>query len=544
MSSSTSFVDLLIVGAGPAGLTAACWAAQYQMSTRIIDQKGSRTETGHADGIQSRTLEILESFGIVDPILNQGIHDVDMAHWATKPGTGNIERHKRYEADSGQSSRFGQIMLNQGAVEQVLVDYLRNKNVYVERHKEAKTLHLLPVDGEDKEEFPVIVRARSVEKCGVEDTIHARYLIACDGAHSWVRNQLDVQTDEISEASTWADIRQACSIHSHPHGSIMTVPRENRLARFYIHLRDECKEEALKHYTPSPRDMVEKADRIMKPYNLTYNHCDWWSIYPIGRRLVRHYRPHDRVFLAGDAAHTHSPKGGQGMNVSIQDSYNLIWKLGAVITNGAQPTILETYETERRPVAKQLMTLDSRLVRAYEDEENDNSSGIYEVREQYAGFMAGIDITYPHSTLVTQAEEDGATNFAKNLRLGMRLPSFLVVYQCDGVPIHLAKRLGIQVPKGRCPILELLLIQSSPRSAVNLLDLPELFHPFDHLTGWDYWKAFADDRDQAYKGYGIDKNGPGCLVLCRPDQHVAWIGSMENTSELDSYFSSIFGRSS
>jgi phenol 2-monooxygenase len=83
MSSSTSFVDLLIVGAGPAGLTAACWAAQYQMSTRIIDQKGSRTETGHADGIQSRTLEILESFGIVDPILNQGIHDVDMAHWVS-----------------------------------------------------------------------------------------------------------------------------------------------------------------------------------------------------------------------------------------------------------------------------------------------------------------------------------------------------------------------------------------------------------------------------------------------------------------------------
>lgn len=83
MSSSASYVDLLIVGAGPAGLAAACWAAQYQMSTRIIDQKGNRTETGHADGIQSRTLEILESFGIVDPILRQGIHDVDMAHWVS-----------------------------------------------------------------------------------------------------------------------------------------------------------------------------------------------------------------------------------------------------------------------------------------------------------------------------------------------------------------------------------------------------------------------------------------------------------------------------
>lgn len=81
MGSSTSYVDLLIIGAGPAGLTAACWAAQYKLSTRIIDQKKARTETGHADGIQSRSLEILESFGIVDPILKQGVHDVDMSHW-------------------------------------------------------------------------------------------------------------------------------------------------------------------------------------------------------------------------------------------------------------------------------------------------------------------------------------------------------------------------------------------------------------------------------------------------------------------------------
>ncbi|OQE77469.1 hypothetical protein PENNAL_c0061G00603 [Penicillium nalgiovense] len=332
MSSSASYVDLLIVGAGPAGLAAACWAAQYQMSTRIIDQKGNRTETGHADGIQSRTLEILESFGIVDPILRQGIHDVDMAHWVTNNGTGNIERHKRFEADSGQRSRYGQIMLNQGAVEQVFVDYLVSKNVYVERHKVAESLHLLSDDGDDTQQFPVIVGARGVEKYE-KDTIHARYLIACDGAHSWVRNQLDVPADEVSEASTWGVL-----------------------------------------------DIVPITDFRL------YNH-------PIGRRLVRHYRPHERVFIVGDAAHTHSPKGGQGMNISIQDSYNLIWKLGAVITNGAEPTILETYETERRPVAKQLMDLDSRLVQAYEEEENDNSSGIYEVREQYAGFMAGVDVT-------------------------------------------------------------------------------------------------------------------------------------------------------
>lgn len=81
MDFSTSFVDLLIVGAGPAGLTAACWAAQYNMSTRIIDRKDGRTQTGHADGLQSRTLEILESFGIADPILKQGVQTPDSCHW-------------------------------------------------------------------------------------------------------------------------------------------------------------------------------------------------------------------------------------------------------------------------------------------------------------------------------------------------------------------------------------------------------------------------------------------------------------------------------
>lgn len=287
------------------------------------------------------------------------------------------------------------------------------------------------------------------------------------------------------------------------------------------------------------------------------------------------------VFLTGDAAHTHSPKGGQGMNVSIQDSYNLIWKLGAVITNGADPSILETYDSERRPVAKQLMDLDELLVQAYEKEENDTSSGIYEVREKYAGFMAGVDVTYSHSTLIAKGKNDDDSNFAKNIELGMRLPSFLVVQMCDGVPLHLAQKLTsngswrilvfpgdlrqparmkalakfadsfskhsylthlqhMESPEWRCPSVELLLIQSCPRGAVNLLDLPELFHPFDDIMGWDYWKAFADDRDQAYNGYGIDKGGPGCLVLCRPDQHVALIGSMEDTAGLDQYFSRLF----
>ncbi|CAI7611513.1 unnamed protein product [Penicillium palitans] len=167
MCSSSAYVDLLIVGAGPAGLTAACWAAQYKISTRIIDKKANRTENGHADGIQSRTLEILESFGIVDPVLKQGIHDVDMSHWAINNETGKIERHGRYETDSGQHSRFGQILLNQGAVEQVFIDHLEKKNIYVERDREAVFLHLSPNAGNDTQQFAVNVGVRGSDSNGM-----------------------------------------------------------------------------------------------------------------------------------------------------------------------------------------------------------------------------------------------------------------------------------------------------------------------------------------------------------------------------------------
>lgn len=264
------------------------------------------------------------------------------------------------------------------------------------------------------------------------------------------------------------------------------------------------------------------------------------------------------------------------MNVSIQDTYNLVWKLAAVITEGADPSIIETYDIERRPVAVNLMKLDSQLVNAYEQEESSTTSnGIDDVRERYAGFMAGVDVTYSHNILVPELDIHGSQNLAQNIKQGMRLPSFPLVYQCDGTSTHLAQRLvsdgswrllvfsgdlrqperihalflfagkvskhfqmkKTQAPRP-CPTIEPLLIQSNPREAVNMLDFPEMFHPFDELYGWDYWKVFASDPSgQAYKSYGIDKEGPGCLVLCRPDQHVAWIGNMQDVAGFYNYFS-------
>lgn len=416
-----------------------------------------------------------------------------------------------------------------------------------------------------------------------------------------------------------ADIRQSCAIQSNLHGSIMTVPREKGLVRFYIQLLGTEGEEVAQQSNDLPQSLVKVADKIMNPYSLKYEICDWcssytvstpfifllflflllfcgenrWLIrYKVGRRLAKTFRPHDRygspfrsclinhinrfkrIFLVGDAAHTHSPMGGQGMNVSIQDSYNLIWKLGAVLTGHANPLILATYESERRPVAEKLMDLDSRLVREYEYEGSKDPSYISQARDSYAGFMSGVDVTYEHSMLVdNQTADYEATRPAKKITLGMRIPSVSLLYQCDGTQEHLGRRLrndgywrllvfpGDLREKERMATLdafadvyvhlfrmkprqekltatvEPLLIHSSPRDAINLLDLPDIFHPFDDRLGWNYWQIFAeDDQSPAYQIYGIEREESCCLVLCRPDHHVAWIGNMDNANDLKTYF--------
>ncbi|GIK03813.1 hypothetical protein Aspvir_007887 [Aspergillus viridinutans] len=202
-----------------------------------------------------------------------------------------------------------------------------------------------------------------------------------------------------------ADIRQSCAIQCPDNGSIMTAPRENRLVRRYIQVKGDkqLEQTAQDHSEDTPRALIKAAERI---------------------------------FLAGDAAHTHSPKAGQGMNVSMQDTYNLVWKLGSVITGAADPIILDTYESERRPVAEEHMKIDSVLVHAYEQEAKD-AEGVDQVRDEYAGFMAGVKITYAPNMLVASNEKSGDRALAKNIAVGMRIQSFPVVNQADGSTIPL-----------------------------------------------------------------------------------------------------------
>ncbi|KAL3466999.1 FAD binding domain-containing protein [Aspergillus heterothallicus] len=606
MAIRTSKTDLLIVGAGPAGLMAACWASQYGMSTRIIDQKSERTATGHADGLQSRTLEIFDSFGIADPILRQGVHEVEMSYWGVNDESQKLECQQRVRSQREGLSRFGQMLLNQGLVEQGMIDYVEEKGkIAIERNKRADKIYFT-----DNPKHPVAVETKSIRSdrmmsvlqdgtpnehghSEVTEIIQAQYVIACDGAKSLVREQLDVPLESKSTDSRWAvidivpitdfpDIRQSCAIHSDKYGSIMTAPRENRLVRFYLQLTgdSDLERKALGQTEESPDAIIKLARRIMQPYTLRYEHCDWWSIYPIKQGLVTKYQFNNRVFLAGDAAHTHSPKAGQGMNVSIQDTYNLVWKLGSAITGVADPQILETYESERHPVAEQLMKMDSQLVEAYE-QKGASISQISEIRDENAGFMSGVEVTYPPSLLIAKEKGEAC---AKGIPVGMRMRSVFVVNHADGSTVQLAnvlssngawrllvfagdlgqsqqldrlaefakrfeKQQHLSKSKRTVPligsqlVLEGILIHVGSRTSVDFMDIPEMFRPFDDKLGWDYGKVYVDDGSYGhgsgnlFREFGVHENG--CVVLVRPDQHVAMVTRMEQVESLESYISEL-----
>lgn len=305
------------------------------------------------------------------------------------------------------------------------------------------------------------------------------------------------------------------------------------------------------------------------------------------------------------------------MNVSMQDAYNLGWKLGAVITGCAKPAILQTYQAERRQVALDLLETDREVARLYAKKsmisiDNSNKTDDLDfgpMRERMSEFLTGVGITYSESLLVATANGQASkaavngqapkvavnghqeprafrakTELAPKIKLGARMPSYKVLNQAEARPVQLADMLpsdgkwrllvfaghvkdelqwkrvsdlgqALAAPDSLLhrytssdspfdSVIEVLTIHSSPRIETNLFELHEIFHPYHPDLGWDYWKVFVDDVaahescGDAYTSYGIDRHD-GCLVVCRPDQHVGYIGALEDLQDIERYFESI-----
>ncbi|KAK0642729.1 FAD-dependent monooxygenase terD [Lasiodiplodia hormozganensis] len=508
--------DVLICGAGSAGLCAATWLARYGVPFKLLERRGGPLQTGQADGVQCRTVEVFESFGIADALLREAYHVLEVTFWAPREeegGEGGGIVRTRITPDTQPGlSHLPHVILNQARVNGLLIGAMRGfGGPEIEYGWEVKGVE---VDEEaavvaDPEAYAVKVVA---EKDGVQEEFRAKYALACDGAHSVVRKSLGIQMVGDSSDTIWGvmdvypqtnfpDIRKKAIIRSNA-GNLIIIPREGgSLVRFYIEMPQGVAAKDVKL-----ADLHEAARRVFKPYSMEFADTAWWSAYAIGQRLADRFTQSGRVFLTGDACHTHSPKAGQGMNVSLQDGYNIGWKLGSALTGQAHHSIINTYVTERQKVAADLIAFDVSFARLFKTD--DSAPKPEYVSEQFvkAGrYMAGLTARYDDSLIVDSKNSAGPLVVDSNVTPGMRFPSAQVVRFCDAKPMQLAEAL---VADGRWRLvlfagsigadidsfIEPIVVLRGKRHEIEQEQIPDYFQP---VTG--RWEMRGEQVDPPFK---------------------------------------------
>lgn len=455
-------VDVLICGCGSAGLCAAVWLARCGISYKILERRAGPLENGQADGVQCRTVEIFESFGIAEDLLKEAYHVLEVAFWAAE-GEGIKRTHYAADTEPGLSHQ-PHVILNQARINGMLIEEIRrvSGSAAIEYGCDVQSVELDDVVDEGS-----CVTTRAVSN-GQQKVFQSKYVLvswlnnhkiyhfnplltidqACDGAHSAVRKSLGIAMVGDSSNAIWGvmdlhartnfpDIRKKAIIHSRT-GNLMIIPREgDSMVRFYIELGDAV----VKDITLA--DLQERARRIFHPYAVEFKETVWWSAYSIGQRLADSFAQARRIFLTGDACHTHSPKAGQGMNVSLQDGYNIGWKLASVLRGQSSASILDTYVLERQKTAAQLIDFDRFFTKLFSSsyrQQNGISSQDFKDQFVKAGrYTAGQGVRYEESVFVSPGPTD--ESLARGVIVGMRFPSAQVVRFCDARPMQLVAAL-------------------------------------------------------------------------------------------------------
>jgi phenol 2-monooxygenase (NADPH) len=596
--------DVVIVGCGPAGLTLAAQLASFpDIHTVIVDQKSGPLQVGQADGVMCRTMEMFEAFGFAGRVAQESCWITETSFW--KPDEANkdqIVRQGRIQDVEDGLSEFPHVILNQARVHDFYLEIMRNAPNRLEPHYSRRLVDVTVDTSAKAGSHPVTARFEWVEgdRKGQVETIQARYAVGCDGARSAVRQSLGraLQGDSASQAwgvmdvlavTTFPDVRMKALIQSANEGSIVLIPREGGyMFRIYVELDKLNPNERVSARNITIDRLIAAAQRIFRPYTLDVKEVAWWSVYEIGQRLCDKFDdvpaadvatrlPH--VFIAGDACHTHSPKAGQGMNVSMQDGFNLGWKLAAMLQGRSRPTLLHSYSAERQAIAAELIDFDrawSKMLSApLKSAEHPNGKTPADVQRyfvQHGRYTAGTATRYKPSVLTAEADYQ---NLATGLVVGMRFHSTQVVRLADAKPQRLGDTLKAdgrwrlmvfsdrQMTRMRalCDFLS-----TSPKSPISAftptkadvdsvidvrcvfqqnhrdLDLgamPELLRPAKGRYGLtDYEKMFCPDFKAGidiFDQRGIDRD-QGCVVVIRPDQYIAHVLPLDAHADLSAFF--------
>lgn len=592
-------VDVLIVGAGPAGLITAAQLSQFpDINTRIIDRRSGRLAVGRADGIQKRSVETFEAFGFAQRITAEACQITETAFWqpdAEAPA--NIARVSRVNEDPNGVSEYPHLIVNQARV----LDYFSEFMAHAPTRMTTDygwAFDRLERTADEDYPLTVTVDAATDGKRSQPRTIQAKYVVGADGAHSRVRKSIGCQLSGSSSNHAWGvldvlavtdfpDVRVKCVIQSEQHGSILLIPREGgHLIRLYVDLGDIAAGERSSVRQTTAEQAIEQAAKILHPYTLDVREVVWYSVYEVGHRVCDRFddvplaevgQLTPRVFIVGDAGHTHSAKAGQGMNVSMQDGFNLGWKLGHVLTGHSPESLLATYSAERQVIGQDIIDFDERWARemATSPDEHETASEVEAAYVRITEFAQGFMTRYPASIICGDAEYQA---LAPGFAIGKRFKSAWVTRVADACTLHIgheakadgrwrlyvfadAKPAGHRDSKaaqfgqwlqgqsdapaclrrssqadghGGCEF-DIKLIYQQRHSEVDLNDVPRAYMPrVGKLELVDYDGVFARAADSdIFHQRSISRDG--ALVVVRPDQYVAHVLPLTATDALAAF---------
>ena len=526
-------LDVLVVGAGPTGLTLAAQLRAFGATLRLIDRQPDRVHESRALGVQPRTLEVLRGLGLAEELIARG----NDAVWLQLHAGGRVVRVRLFGLGLDDTAYPFLLLVSQAETEQVLGERLAGQGVAIEREVELIGFHT------DPDAVTCTLRHRD----GRTETVRARYLVGADGAGSTARHGAripfkggaypqtfalaDLEVDGLDGDAAHAFIGEVGILLCFPLGR----PASWRLLATHPAIQGSREPSG-----PTMEELQALADTFTGG-RLRLRDPVWRTYFGLQHRHAARYQT-DRIFLAGDAAHVHSPAGAQGMNTGIQDAWNLGWKLALVSRGTARTALLATYDAERRPVGGFVVRSTDRAFSAAT-----STSPLVRIlrtrlvprllplalrfdRAVASGFrtVAQLDIRYRNSPAV----QEGRPRLRRGPRAGHRLPDARIAR--GGQECWLGEALAT-------PRVHLLLC--GPPDAWDQRQLTALRrrHPdtlaVHHLTRTAAPSALHDLEGRAMARLGGDQ---AAHYLIRPDGHIGYRAAGTDLGGLQRYLAHWF----
>ncbi|KAH7909764.1 FAD binding domain-containing protein [Hygrophoropsis aurantiaca] len=572
--SEVTYTDVVVIGAGPAGLMTALALSRLGVGVRIVDRRLPGEVAGQADGIQPRMTEIWDSFGIGEELRRVGTHvHKTVIYKPNENGTGITKGAETLNIAVSSTKYPFEVLAPINVIEGILLDALRKHGVVIEQP-------IVPFDltlHDTCDDFPVEISLARLKKDyilshdisqtdrnnlpdnldAVETTqvLRAKYLVGCDGARSWVRKRMNILMEGDQTEPAWGVIdfmpvtdlpscRAKNIIQSPTAGPMGYLPRPNGTARMYVLLKDTLPSDSL---STDEQRIVQAIESGFLPFKMKVIDVTWSSIYRVSQRVADRFSYENRVFIAGDACHTHSAKGGQGANASMTDACNLAWKLAYAVRGWAKPTLLSSYEDERRPYSEALIEFDKQIFKLFSPD-SISSEDYEEIWRLNNMFTTGIGLRYCSTLIVSGSQE-----LAPGLVIGERFPPGAVVRQCDWNPVDLQE---LMVYDGKFKLLlfpgdigQPMVAQRFQESVKALvsdtiqdkLDVMEIIAVLNVPKEMDIHSVLCvlpvahgkeDSTGEFYSEFGISSE-QGVATLVRPDGHICMLIPLDSSAVVE-----------